>query len=598
MSLVIRYNNLIVTGGVPDTITARMGVSFSASAEEGSVAQSQIVVDDTANTLNYVGLRRVYAYETAAPAHNQMVFNGYLQERRIGRDPAEGQDEDVEVHGRRWDLTVADTNSLLSRRLITGADGVRPAETDIARIQWLLDSNDAYLSNPKDTWENPSPYIDTSGPIDMDAADLRGQTAFDVLNDCAQRSGKNWFAQYYEANDTVPPSNTGSIAIHYYVPESTYYTSTLRLTNVNADADDVTTFYVLPDAILTRSPARTYSGVYLQYDGGELYEQSTTVENLFQRRDAAVSNPNVNTSAKATALATRYLADAETEDDRLTCRFIVAKQYVNDLREGQRFPGQFTHLPGYTASYTYWRCLRRAVTQLNDEFYQIAIEATPAPEPTTASIAQQYSYRSGTATGELNQFPAAVTAGNLLVLVVGHRNGGTGGLAFSIKRDNSTGPLRSFTQWGSFAEIRSADLAGSDAMGIYYRVATGDEQTLFLESTRLQWTMYEVQGAASNPAAFEVLSATLQASSGGKSLGSFTGAATGDLQIAGFIWDDDSAGTDQTVGAGWTQDQQRQDFTTDKHPATLQMHASTGPAVSISGGAYEWGGVAVNIKPA
>ena len=381
MSLQIRYNSAT---DVADVVTVRQGdVAFSMSAEEGSVGMSKIVVDDTAGSLDYVGLRRMYAYETACQAHNQMIFNGYVQGREISRGPTEGPDEDVEIIGasRRWSVSLADTNSLLSRRLITGPDGNRLAETDIARIQWLLDSNDAYLSNPHDVWENPSPYVNTIGPIDMDAADLRGQTAHDVLNDCAQRSGKNWFARYYEADDTVPPTNAGSIALFYDFAISTVYSSTLRLTNVRADVDNVTTFAVLPDLVLSRDPSRVYSGIYLTYDGGTLYQQSTDVENLFQRRDAAVTNQNVKTAAKATALATRYLADAETEDDRIIASYVCAKQHVNDLREGQALQVKFAHLDtaaaDYASGYVWMRCLRRTVRLLTDEFYQAEVELSP-----------------------------------------------------------------------------------------------------------------------------------------------------------------------------------------------------------------------------
>jgi hypothetical protein len=390
MSLRIRYNRVTTAGGVePDTVTARQGVSFSSSAEEGSVGTSQIIVDDTTNSLDYVGRRRIYAYETACQAHNQIVFNGYIQKRWIGRIPAEGQDSDVEVMGRRWTIDIGDTNSLLSRRLITGPDGDRPDETDVARIQWLLDSNDAYLSNPQDNWENPSPYIDTSGPVSMSAANYIGRTAFDVLNDCAQRSGKNWFVRYYEANDTVPPTNAGSYALTYAFATGTSDSSTLRLTNVDADVDDVTTFAVLPDGQLSRDPTRAYSGNYMTYDGGSRYEQSTNVVNLFQRQDAAVNNPFVKTDAEAAALQTRYLADAATEDDRLTFRFICAKQYVNDLREGQRFEGKFSHLSTSSvldySTWQWWRCLRRTVTHLNDEFYEVSGEASPVPAEVAAT---------------------------------------------------------------------------------------------------------------------------------------------------------------------------------------------------------------------
>ena len=422
MSLQIRYNSATE---VADVVTVRQGdVIFSSAAEEGSVAMSQLVVDDPDLTLNYIGLRRLYAYETAAQAHNQMVYNGYLQHRSIGRQPAEGPDDDEEVMGRRWTLNIADTTSLLSRRLITGADGDRPAETDIARIQWLLDSNDAYLSNPQDTWENPSPYINTTGPVDMSAADLRGQSAFDVLNDCSQRSGKNWFAVYYEANDSVPPTNNGSIALWYDFDYSTAYSSTLRLTNVRVDADNVTTFAILPDGIKDIDPTRTYSGVLIN---GQWYHQSTTVANLFQQRDAAVSNPNVKTAAEAAALAARYLADAASEDERITARYVCDRQYVNDLREGQRFEAKLSHLPGLS-SYSWLRCLRRSVKHRTDDTYEITVTATPAV-PLGVEQFKTSTMQTGIATSITVTMDTTPTPGNYLIACL-YSNGNTAASSF------------------------------------------------------------------------------------------------------------------------------------------------------------------------
>ena len=583
MSLQIRYNSATE---VADVVTVRQGdVIFSSAAEEGSVAMSQLVVDDPDLTLNYIGLRRLYAYETAAQAHNQMVYNGYLQHRSIGRQPAEGPDDDEEVMGRRWILNIADTNSLLSRRLITGADGDRPAETDIARIQWLLDSNDAYLSNPQDTWENPSPYINTTGPVDMSAADLRGQSAFDVLNDCSQRSGKNWFAVYYEANDSVPPTNNGSIALWYDFDYSTAYSSTLRLTNVRVDADNVTTFAILPDGIKDIDPTRTYSGVLIN---GQWYHQSTTVANLFQQRDAAVSNPNVKTAAEAAALAARYLADAASEDERITCRYVCDRQYVNDLREGQRFEAKLSHLPGLS-SYTWLRCLRRTVKHRTDDTYEITVTASGVSNP---SIVQTVSGTTGDAIGAAVSFPAPVTAGNLLICAAARRNGGTGAITTDladIRLVNPVGPIRAFAVLGSptYAIIRSGDIAGADPAAIGYRVATGDEQNLYWVHTRGQFTFYELAGATVTGATLTALSS--QGAAVTKSLGSLVAAGT--VKIAVFLWDTGDPGTTptQTVGSGWTQRQQVKDSS--GHPGSLQMDTRANPTPQISGTAYEWGGI-------
>ena len=586
MSLQVRYNRITTAGGVePDTVTVRAGVAFTHAAEEGAVGISEVIVDDPDNTLDYVGRRRLYAYESAAPAHNQMIFNGYLQQRRIGRLPPEGQDSDTEVMGRRWLLSVADTNSLLSRRLITGADGDRPAETDIARIQWLLDSNDAYLSNPQDNWENPSPYVDATGPIDMSANDYRGYTAFDVLNDCAQRSGKNWFVRYYEANDSVPPTNAGAYALWYADATSTLDSSTLRLTNIDADVDNVTTFAVLPDMILGRDPTRAVSGIFLTYDGGSTYVQSTNVANLFQQLDAAVSNPHVKAASEASALAARYLADAESEDDRLTCRLVVDKQYVNLLRDGQRFEAKFSHLPGYSAAYGWMRCLRRAVKHLNDEQYEIAIEATAAP--TGPSIVQQAGGYSQL-TDLTYSLPDPPTAGHYLIHVCGHRNGD---LAASIPVPSDAGGNLVVTQFTSPVEIRIADIALGDGLWIMWSLSDGSEQTISWPQQNTHGFTYEVAGW--DGASFQVLRQTTTTSAT-KAIGTFTG-GTDHVAVAAWVADQGGA---ETPGAGWTQDYDA-DSASGGHPHVMVASSSgstAGLAATATGGNVEWAGIAVDLR--
>ena len=571
MTLRVRYNRVTTAGGVePDTVTARAGVSFSSAAEEGSVAMSTIIVDDTANALDYVGRRRVYAYETACQAHNQIVYNGYLQKRWIGRIPPEGPDQDVEVMGRRWTLEIGDTNSLLSRRLITGADGERPAETDVARVQWLLDSNNAYLSNPQDNWENPSPYVDTTGAVSMSAANYIGRTAFDVLNDCAQRSGKNWFVRYYEANDSVPPTNAGSYALWYAFATSTLDTSTLRLTNVDADVDDVTTFAVFPDAQLSRDPTRAYSGIYLTYDGGSRYDQSTNVVNLFQRQDAAVSNPFVKTDAEAGTLNARYLDDAETEDDRLPFRYICAKQYVNDLREGQRFEGKFSHLNTASgadySTWQWWRCLRRTVTHLNDEFYEVSGEASPIPAGCSVTIVQTKAQAVG---GNTVTFDSPTVAGKVLLLYEVRRDeiceaDGVGWTALSADVSTNGAVNGDHGRWW----YREAYAGDSPFDGTVFNVGTSRS---FAYETDIDFatfvpgdvTVYETENANS---------ATL-------ALGSVTSPTTGQLILYGAVYDTGFSGSlPATPGAGWTLDYNANKSGTsppsggvDEHPHTLVM---------------------------
>jgi hypothetical protein len=568
------------------------------AAEEGSVAMSEIVVDDEGQTLDYVGLRRVYAFETTAPAQNQLIFDGYIADKTVGRLPTEGQDDDPSVTGRRWTLQLTDVNSVLSRRIITGADGNRPAETDVARINWLLSANDKYLSNTHDSWDYPSAYVSSASPVNMDAADLRGQTAFDVLNDCAQASGKNWFVRYNEQNDTYPPTNGGGLQLWYDFDSSTAFRSTTRLTNVQADVDNTTTFAVFPDAQLSRDANRVYSGIYATYDGGSLYQQSTNVADLFQQRDAAVSMLNVKTSSAASARITRYLADATTEDDRITCSYLVPKQYVNSIREGQSFQAKFTHLPNWGSQYNYMRVLRRTVTAYpGEQFYLIRLELSPITTPHQISLVQQASQYMGIA-GTVT-LPSAPVAGNILVMAAGCRSNSSVNDPF---QNSAVGPLLPFTDF--VAQVKQK--AGStDRIRMAYRVSDGTEQVMWFNQNEVYAQIWELSGLTSTQcAAAATLRLDSQASAGTKSLGTLT-SATGHFAFTTFIWDQDLDGNHyHSPSAGWTEDYEDgfdDGVLHDGHP-WMEINHNFTPSGNLTastvGNAFQWGGIAVDLAPA
>ena len=352
------------------------GFEVTANAEEGTVAQSQLLVDDEGGALDLVGLKRVWAWESAESAGNQVIWSGTFGDREIGR--IAGGDEPFMVGAdRRWSCALVESNAIAQRRVITGPDGDRPAETDIARLTWLLGS--AYLTGVGDSLG----YLDDTGAVDMDAADLRGQSAYDVISDCANSSNKDFFLVPVNASTTTGVS---TYSLFYAYGYAAQYDSALRLTNVLADIDNSVTFAVDPDMILRRTPERVYSGVLVRYQGGEVYVQDTGTGNAFAFRDAVHPGVNVSTAAAATAKANRYLADADAEEDRITCSFTVPKEKVNGLREGQRVQIKFSHLPDYSAEYLYARCVRRIVRQQSDEHYRITVELTPFPAGTDTEI--------------------------------------------------------------------------------------------------------------------------------------------------------------------------------------------------------------------
>ena len=346
-------------------------------AEEGSVGTSEVPVDDPSSELTIGGHRLFYSLEDAATGSNTVTYVGYTADRNVTRGPYK---TDV---GREWRVNLVDVNSVLSRRILTGSTANRPAETDVARIQWLAGTEEADIIDDFS-------MVDTTGAVMMDAVDYRGQRPDDVLNDCSQQSGKNYFL-------TNVGTFAGNFWLFYRQASDETYSSPLRLSNSLADVDDTWTFAISEDTKLNRDPSRVYSGIHLPYDGGTVYVQSASTANTFalKGRDASMPAENVKSLARATDRANRYLADLDTEEDRITTSFRVPAAKVNFLREGMRVQFRAVHLPGYD-SFTWLRCLARTVKQDSEESYWVTVELSasdPAPVVPPAEAAYAILYR-------------------------------------------------------------------------------------------------------------------------------------------------------------------------------------------------------------
>lgn len=351
-------------------------------AEEGVVGRSSITVEDVGGALDLTAWRRIWLWESAESPGNQVIGTFRVTDREIGRKG--GIDDQVVSTDRWWKLGLVDHNTFLQHRVITRADGDRPAETDIQRLNFLLNSN-YYTQNV----DNTGGYISTSGPVQLDKADLRGQRVYDVIHDCAEQSNKNF---HLIPNNPSTSLGAQSFSLWYDFDYAGVYLSTLRLSNDRADVDNSTTFFPLSDATLTRNPERVYSGVYGRGNGVETYIQRPDTANDFTFRDTVFHASNISNLSTLTTRVNRYLDDADSEEDRISCRFVVPKEKVNGLREGQLIQVKFVHFPaGANWSYTdflYTRCLKRTVRQMSDEFYEIRVELVPAIGPNGALSSQ------------------------------------------------------------------------------------------------------------------------------------------------------------------------------------------------------------------
>lgn len=330
------------------------------NAEEATFGQSNIIIDDPDGDLTIGGHRGfVITEDTVASSSNQRVYTGYTAERVITRGPYRTG------AGRQWNVTLVDVNTVLERSVLRGAAARRPAETDVARMQWVEATAAGSLLD--DTL-----YLSTANPVAMDAVDYRGQRVGDVVNDCMQASGKNAFVWVRELG-------TGSVlfSLFYDYPDADVHHSGVRLTN---DLDDVegdpnNTYAIYDEAELSIDPSRVYSGVYLEYDGGRVYETRPETEEAFALggRDATVPAENVKSQAKATARAQRYLTEFSTEEEVVKCKFLVPTSQVNRLKAGMTADYKATHHQGYEA-YTRLRCLNRTVRAVSETHYEIEVE--------------------------------------------------------------------------------------------------------------------------------------------------------------------------------------------------------------------------------
>lgn len=340
-------------------------LDVTTKAEEGATAGSIVIVDDPTGAFDVNGLRKVYITETADTA--QSIYVGYTDSRKVERAyPFNGA-------ARRWTLNLNDLNTVLDRRIMNGADANRPAETDVARVTWLMSTNEAALVED-------SIYISAAKPVNMDKSDYRGQGFKGVLDDCASQSGKNYYVTNIDAGNPNG-ADTNDFTLWYGHDDLAVYSSTVKLSNVSADVNDTTVLAVGDNPTLERRPDRVASGVYGNYKKGHIYRERLATATDYARKDVSASWPNVKTAGRAEHRALRYLQSLSTEEDTIEVTVKVDAARVNIIREGQRIEAKFSHLPGYESAYTWMRVMQRTVRQLGPWDYELGLTLS-GPSPT------------------------------------------------------------------------------------------------------------------------------------------------------------------------------------------------------------------------
>lgn len=348
-------------------------------AEEGAVGICGVPIDDPAGSLTITGWKSFVVNELSCPIGNQRVWTGFVNDRNYHR----GESDSLRTGAaRQIDTNLVDLNAIFSLRLFPQSDTTanRGSETDVARLAWLLSTS--YLTTSAYGTVADLGLVSSSGPITLDAADYRGQSAMSLISDCMQASGKNCFPYYKES--------AGHIGVFYDFDYSAVFDSTLTLSNVLSDINNTTCFMYEEDANLNRDPSLVYSGVQVPFSGtgSPVYRTRAATASAFISRDTTAPNVNVKTSTAANALGDRYLASIATEDDLLTLTVKIPKEKVTLIREGMRIQVKASHLPDLT-SFTYCRILSREAKQQEEtpDYYQLVLKlAPPTPTPPVTSV--------------------------------------------------------------------------------------------------------------------------------------------------------------------------------------------------------------------
>lgn len=383
--------------------------SVTENAEEGSVGAASLTADDRDGTFSVRKMlgNRIEAVDTDCPG-DVVIWAGHISDQRFSHGDT--------VLGLQVENATMDRNYAWGCRVMTGTDCKRTAETDAQRMSWLLRTDEANAQ-----FDDVTAFVNTAVGTPMDAADYRGQTFDQVASDCAQASGKNWWAQ---GIGTAIGSAIRTYAWYDY-DTSTAYTGTCVITNDPALIDEATYWAPFQEAELLRDHSRIYSGGYGTYDGGAVYVTNATTASAYEKRDTVVPIPNVKTAAKAKARLTRILAGMGAPHYRATVTVRVPASVVNQFKAGMRLQASFTHFPAPYNGLCWYRILNRTVSQrAAGKLYDVRLEMTPLGSMScslsigsavTASITDQAystgSYSIGVGPAAASAVVAVMTAG-------------------------------------------------------------------------------------------------------------------------------------------------------------------------------------------
>lgn len=313
------------------------GYRLVMAADQGKVGAGRLFIDDTSGSGSYAPITKEWSVveSTATPT---TIAGGFVAERGIDRGPL------TVATQRQFGPILEDWNTVLTDRVLKGPASNRPAETDRQRVMWLLGQGVLGMLDG-------AGQVPNTNTVDMPKTDYWGKTPLDVLDDCAEASGKNFYV-YYEAG-------TGWVLFYDRNNTDSAFTSGLQISDDSTDIDNSTVFGA-SNIKYEEDPERIYSGLLVKYDGGQVWAVDETTETTYRRLQRTVIKENFKKAATAQAWADRQLAKLNEPTKRLTLTVSVPASALGDLRPGLRIEVKLRSR-GITA-FTYFRIVETTIT--------------------------------------------------------------------------------------------------------------------------------------------------------------------------------------------------------------------------------------------
>lgn len=309
----------------------------------------------------------VFTVDDDADADRPRLFTGWISGRVIHRgDYGAGA-------SRVWDCTIFDLNTAAQLEVLrSSAASVRPAETDVERVQAMLASHAM----------GGTPVVDngrlaTDHPLPLGATNFVTQLPGEVLVSCAGQTNNNVYL-YWDQDEE-------QISIHYdTVGEGP--AAQISVSNVPGDYDHVDVFPPYRDASLDKDPTGMATGVLLGYAGGFVYGQNsgliddlspTPLSPVNFLRDFVQRSDRIGKLTSANAQLARQLEIHGQENGTVKFTVRVPASKHGAIQPGDVIDVRFSHLPGYETA-TPVSVIRRMVRLAPDrnDTYEIDLECS------------------------------------------------------------------------------------------------------------------------------------------------------------------------------------------------------------------------------